>query len=109
MQAVREEPSQLPPQELPSEAQAALPPWGEPTTAVQVPREPGRLQASHWPPQAVPQHTPSTQLPLPHWFAAVQVVPGAFWGTQALELHQLPEAHWESVEQVALQAVAPQA
>jgi hypothetical protein len=33
------------------------------------------LQASHAPPQAVLQHTPSTQLPEVHWLAAVQTAP----------------------------------
>jgi hypothetical protein len=40
------------------------------------------LHASHAPPQAVLQQTPSTQLPLPHWLAAEQVVPFVFLGTQ---------------------------
>jgi hypothetical protein len=40
------------------------------------------LQASQEPPHAVLQQTPSTQLPLPHWLAAVQEAPLAFWGTQ---------------------------
>jgi hypothetical protein len=41
------------------------------------------LQASQEPPQAVLQHTPSTQLPLPHWLAPVQVTPLVFFETHA--------------------------
>jgi hypothetical protein len=48
-------------------------------TGLHVPTLPARLQASHEPPQAVLQHTPSTQLPLPHSLAAVQVAPLAFF------------------------------
>jgi hypothetical protein len=33
------------------------------------------LQASHAPPQAVLQHTPSTQWPLVHWLEALQELP----------------------------------
>ena len=65
-QTVREEPSQVPPQALPSVAQAGRPSRGSPTTAVQTPTLPPTLHASHWPLQAVSQQTPSTQLPLPH-------------------------------------------
>jgi hypothetical protein len=43
---------------------------------------PGTLQASHAPPQAVLQQTPSTQLPLPHSLAAVQLVPLVSLATQ---------------------------
>lgn len=99
----------MPPQELSSDAQAGRLPWGAPATGVHVPTAPARLQASHCPPQAVSQQTPSTQLPLAHWFAAEQLPPGDSCGTQVPELHQLPAAHWASVEQVALQAVAAQA
>jgi hypothetical protein len=62
-------------------AQVGLP--GEPAeTGLHVPTLPVRLQASHEPPHAVLQQTPSTQLPLPHWLAAEQAVPLVFWGTQ---------------------------
>ena len=52
-------------------------------TKVQVPTVPARLQASHAPPQAVLQQTPSTQLPEVHSLAAAQAVPLAFFATQA--------------------------
>jgi hypothetical protein len=55
-------PSQLPPQALPSVAQAARLPCGAPATAVQVPTLPATSQAWHCPPQALLQQTPSTQL-----------------------------------------------
>ncbi len=59
-------PSQLPPHEEPSLAQAEREPCGAPLTAVQVPTLPAPSQAWHWPPQAELQQTPSTQLPLAH-------------------------------------------
>ena len=76
-------PSHDPPQDDPSLAQAARAPWGVPATAVQVPTLPDTSQAWHWPLQAWLQQTPSAQLPLPHWLAAVQAWPSAFFGTQA--------------------------
>jgi hypothetical protein len=56
---------------------------GAPVTGEQVPPSAGRLHASHCPPQAVSQHTPSTQNPVPHWFAPEQVPPAAIFGVQA--------------------------
>ena len=47
-------------------AHAWRPLCGGPITGVHVPTLPVRLQASHEPPQAVLQQTPSTQLPLSH-------------------------------------------
>ena len=41
------------------------------------------MQVGH---DAAPQHAPSTQLALAHWFAAAQLPPSAFLATQ------LPEA-----------------
>ncbi len=56
-------------------------------TMLHVPTLPGRLQESQAPPlHAVLQHTPSTQLPLPHWLLAVQVTPGVCFGTHAPSL-----------------------
>jgi hypothetical protein len=73
-----------------------------------VPTLPGRLQASHAPPlQVVLQHTPSTQLPLPHSLAAPQVSPLAFTSVQAPALQKWPAVHWESVEQVVGQEAPP--
>jgi hypothetical protein len=51
-------------------------------TGLHVPTLPATLQASHAPPQAVLQQTPSTQLPLPHWLSAEQVVPFVFLSAQ---------------------------
>jgi len=68
-------PSQLPPQELPSVAQATRVPCGAPVTAVQVPTLPATSQAWHWLPHALLQQTPSTQLALVHWLFALQVAP----------------------------------
>jgi hypothetical protein len=76
------EPSQAPPQAVPSLAQAARPPTGAPVTGEQVPALPGRLQAWHWSPQPELQQTPSTQLPLVHWVPAVQLMPSDFLGWQ---------------------------
>jgi hypothetical protein len=77
------EPSQAPPQSEPSLLHAVREPCGVPVTATQVPTEPETSQAWHWPPQAVLQQTPSTQLPLPHWFAAVQAPPFPILGVHA--------------------------
>jgi hypothetical protein len=44
-------------------------------TLAQVPRLPARLQAWQVEQVALPQQTPSTQLPLVHWLAAEQVAP----------------------------------
>ena len=76
-------PLQLPPQSDPSLVQAVRDPCGVPLTATQVPTEPETSQAWHCPPQALLQHTPSTQLPLPHWLDAVQAPPLPFFGTHA--------------------------
>jgi hypothetical protein len=40
------------------------------------------LHASHWPPQALSQQTPSAQLPLAHCPATVQTWPAVFFATQ---------------------------
>jgi hypothetical protein len=48
-----------------------------------VPTLPGKLQESQAPPQAVLQHTPSTQLPLPHWLLAEQALLLVCFGTHA--------------------------
>ncbi len=75
----------------------------------QVPTLPARSQASQAPAQAVLQHTPSTQLPLTHAFAAAQVAPGAFLGTQAEPLQYWPAAHWLSAAQLVGQpALTPE-
>ena len=67
--------------QVPPAAQRA---WGSeiplPTFA-QVPR-PFRLQAWQVPQEAVVQQTPSTQLPLPHSWAAAQSAPLPFCATQ---------------------------
>jgi hypothetical protein len=76
-------PSHAPPQSEPSLLHAVRDPWGAPATATQVPTLPATSQAWHWPLQLVLQQTPSTQLPLPHWLAAVQAPPLPFFGTQA--------------------------
>jgi hypothetical protein len=64
-----------------------VPHEGEPVlpdaTGLQVPTLPATLQASQEPPHAVLQHTPSTQLPLPHWLEAEHVAPLVCFGTHA--------------------------
>jgi hypothetical protein len=47
----------------------------------QVPTEPELSQASHWPSQAVLQHTPSTQLPDAHSAVIVHAPPLGWRGT----------------------------
>jgi len=102
-------PLQLPPQEDPSLAQAERAPWGAPVTGLHVPTLPATLQASHCPPQATLQHTPSTHWPVPHWFAALQAAPGPPFGTHAPPEHQEAALQSASPLQVSRQAVAPQA
>jgi hypothetical protein len=101
-------PSQVPPQAVASDAQAVRAPCGAPATGEQVPADPAASQASHWPPQAALQQTPSTQNPLAHWPAAPQGVPLAPFGVQTPAEHHWPAAHWSSAVQSPLQAVAPQ-
>jgi len=55
-------------------------------TGLHVPTLPATLQESQAPVHAVLQHTPSTQLPLPHWLFAVQVTPGVCFATHAPSL-----------------------
>ncbi len=56
-------------------------------TFAQVPA-PFRLHALHAPQLATLQHTPSTQLPLPHWLADVQAMPCPVWLMQVLPLQK---------------------
>jgi hypothetical protein len=51
-------------------------------TGAHVPALPATLHARHDPQVAVPQQTPSTQWPVPHWLFAVQAVPCASLGRQ---------------------------
>jgi hypothetical protein len=51
-------------------------------TGVHVPREPGRLQTSQEPAQALLQQTPSTQTLVWHWLAPLQGCPGGLFGWQ---------------------------
>jgi hypothetical protein len=76
-------PSQDPPQEDPSVAQAGRAPCGGPATATHAPTLPATLHAWHCPPQAWLQQNPSTQLPLAHWLGAAQASPFACFGTHA--------------------------
>lgn len=50
-------------------------PFGGPLTALQTPSAPLTLHASHWPPHAPSQQTPSTQKPLPQSLASEQPPP----------------------------------
>jgi hypothetical protein len=102
-------PSQVPPQAVASEAQGARAPCGAPATGLQVPTAPATSQASHCPPQAASQQTPSTQKPLAHWDAAPQAVPPGSLGVQTPAEHQCPAAHWSSAVQAPAQAAGPQA
>jgi hypothetical protein len=102
-QAVRDDPSQEPPQADPSVAHAVRPPRGSPTTAPQTPALPATLQASHWPLQAVSQQTPSTQLPLAHCAALPQLAPAASREVQTPPEHQSPPLQSALVTQSPLQ------
>jgi hypothetical protein len=56
----------MPPQAVPSVAQACRAPWGAPITATQAPLLPATSQAWHCPSQAWSQQTPSAQEAEPH-------------------------------------------
>jgi hypothetical protein len=101
-------PSQLPPQAVPSVAQAARLPRGFPVTVVQAPTLPATSQAWHWPLQAWLQQTPSVQWPLSHSLEAEQAAPSARFATHWPAEHQSPAAQSESAVQEVLQVVASQ-
>jgi hypothetical protein len=65
-------------------------------------------QAWHWPPQAWSQQTPSTQLPLAHWFDPPQACAAGSLATQTPAEHQSPATQSASRVQLPTQAVAPQ-
>ena len=54
-------------------------------TGLQVPTLPTRLHASHVPLHAVPQQTPSAQLPETHSLDPAQLLPVAFCAVQVPE------------------------
>ena len=73
--AERQAPAPLQVPSNPQGGAAAQPPCGSfvlVATAVQVPADPATLQAVHVPQLAVPQQTPSTQLPPWHSLPSVQ-------------------------------------
>ena len=80
--AVELDPSQTPPQRLPSVAHAWRAPRGAPTTFAHVPAEPGTSQAWHCSLHAELQQTPSMHWPLVHWLAPPQATPGPLFGVQ---------------------------
>ena len=104
---MREEPSQVPPQSEPSVAHAARPPRGSPIAGAHTPTLPVTLQASHCPAHGASQQTPSTQLPVAHWFAPPQAVPSESLGTHTPAEHQSPKMQSASFVQLPLQDVAP--
>jgi hypothetical protein len=59
-------------------AQTGRAPCGVPPTGQHVPSWSGTSHASHCPVHAWSQQKPSTQLPLAHWSAAVQLLPGSW-------------------------------
>jgi len=81
-------PSQLPPQTVPSEAQALRAPCGAPVAGEQVPTLPATSHASHCPPQARSQQNPSAQEPVAHSWSPPQALACAFFATQAWLLSQ---------------------
>jgi hypothetical protein len=70
-----------PSQAIPEPAQVSS---GAPRgTALHVPALPATSHAWQLPPQALPQQTPSAQMPLAHSFAAVHAAASAFSATHA--------------------------
>jgi len=65
------------------------------------------VQASQVPSQARLQHTPSAQKPVSHWKLLVQRAPGARLAAHCPFLQKVPDLHWASEVQVAMQAVPP--
>src|SRR5689334_9038922 len=70
-------------------------------TAEHTPSLPATSHASHWPPHAELQHTPSTQKPEPHSDAVLHDSPACFRGT-----HTPPEQYSPRVLQVPTQPSA---
>ena len=101
-------PLQAPPQRLASDAHCVRVPCGGPVTGQHVPTLPVVSHASHAPPHAALQQTPSVQTPEVHDTPEVQAFPFATLGTQMLPLHQLPVEQSVLAAQLGLHAVAPQ-
>jgi hypothetical protein len=76
-------------------------------TGEQVPAFPVTSHASHSPPQAALQHTPSAQMPDVHETPVVHALPFPTLGTQIPPLHQFPAEQSVFTVQLVLQAVAP--
>lgn len=83
-------------------------PRGMPITAVQAPRAPATLHASHWPPQARSQHTPSTQKPETHSLAAEHIPPLGRRPMQTPITQTLPMAQSASVRHSVRHSSSPQ-
>jgi hypothetical protein len=85
LQLSRVLPSQAPPHALPSVMHEVRPPCGESPfgTALHLPMLPDESHDSHWPRQALSQHTPSVQKPLKQAEAEEQALPGAAFGVHA--------------------------
>jgi hypothetical protein len=102
------------PLQVPSNPQggaAVQPPCGSllpAATAVQVPADPETLQAAHVAQLAVPQQTPSTQLPPWHSLPSAQAWPSRLRPHEP-PLQTLPGAQSPSLLQTATQAVPLQA
>ena len=102
------------PLQVPSKPQggaAVQPPCGSfipATTGVQVPAEPATLQAAHVPQLAVPQQTPSTQLPPWHSLPIAHAWPSRL-SPHEPPLQTFPGAQSPSLLQTATQAVPLQA
>jgi hypothetical protein len=68
-------PSQVPLHVGSVPTQAVRDPTATPVTGEHVPLDAGRLHASHWPPQALLQQTPSVQNEEAHWPPDVHAAP----------------------------------
>ena len=80
---------------VPAASQLGREPTGAPVTGLHVPPNPVRLQASHLPPHALSQQTPSMQLSLSHSALAVHAIPIGFVqvpGLLPLQLAPAPHA-----------------
>jgi hypothetical protein len=106
--AARLVPSHAPAQ-APVPAHAAREPTGAPVAGEQVPSSPAALHASHWPSQAVSQHTPSTHWPDVHSSVVAHIPPLGRRPTHIPSMHALPIEHCALLVHAVRQPLSPHA
>ncbi len=104
--AARLVPSHAPAQ-TPVPVHAVRDPTGAPVAGEQVPSRPGTLHASHWPSQAVSQHTPSTHWPDVHSSVVAHIPPLGRRPRHDPSMHALPDEHCALLVHAVRQALSP--